>query len=117
MREKLHTFLGPCLLGLVLGFALALLVPLLREQTDPWSDPPPRTAPAPEREGRININTADAAQLQELPGIGEALSERILRHREQYGPFQTIWELTAVDGLGEGTAEKLIPYVTISEKE
>ncbi|GAA1148618.1 helix-hairpin-helix domain-containing protein [Nesterenkonia lutea] len=48
----------------------------------------------------INLNTADAQTLQQLPGIGPALSERIITHRETSGPFGSLEELAAVSGIG-----------------
>lgn len=48
----------------------------------------------------INLNTADAATLQGLPGIGPALSERIISHRETNGPFGSLEELAGVSGIG-----------------
>ncbi len=48
----------------------------------------------------INLNTADAQTLDELPGIGPALSERIIAHRETNGPFGSLEELAAVSGIG-----------------
>ncbi len=60
----------------------------------------------------ININTADADLLTELPGIGPAIAQRIVEHREQYGPFLSIYDLMAVNGIGEKLFEKLIPYIT-----
>lgn len=48
----------------------------------------------------INLNTADAAALEELPGIGPALAERIVDHRESHGDFGSSEELAAVSGIG-----------------
>lgn len=54
-----------------------------------------------ENDHRLNINTATKVQLMELPGIGEVLAQRILDHREKYGPFVTVNALLDVYGLGE----------------
>ena len=48
----------------------------------------------------IDLNTADAATLDELPGIGPALSERIISYREANGPFGSLEELAGVSGIG-----------------
>lgn len=48
----------------------------------------------------VNLNTADAAALEELPGIGPALAERIVDHRESHGDFGSLEELAAVSGIG-----------------
>ena len=49
----------------------------------------------------VNINTADAAQLATLKGIGPALSQRIIEYREQNGGFKTIDEIKNVRGIGD----------------
>lgn len=60
----------------------------------------------------LDLNTADQAALETLPGIGEALAQRILAYREAYGPFSSVDELQAVDGIGPGILARLRPYVT-----
>jgi len=115
--EKLRPVLGAGCICLALGLALGLFLPdLLQEtQTVPQSDWEP--AEPPEWDLRLDLNTATAGQLEELPGIGSVLADRILEYREKNGPFQTVWELTAVDGVGESKTAGLLPYVTVSEKE
>ncbi len=71
------------------------------------------TAPAPSDDARIDINTADAATLESLPGIGPALAGRIIRYREEQGPFSTIEELMNVQGIGERTYDRLRGLVTV----
>lgn len=61
----------------------------------------PETVSAADDEGRINLNTADAAALCALPGIGEKLAGRIIEYREKYGLFRSIEELMDVSGIGE----------------
>ncbi len=55
-----------------------------------------------EGEGKvlININTATAAQLQSLPGIGPAIAQRIVEYREKSGPFSRAEDLMKVSGIG-----------------
>lgn len=50
--------------------------------------------------GKLNVNSADQAQLEELPGIGPALAGRILEFRQANGPFKNLGELDAVSGIG-----------------
>lgn len=50
----------------------------------------------------VNINRASAAELAVLPGIGEALAERIVAYREENGLFASVDGLDAVPGIGEG---------------
>lgn len=58
---------------------------------------------------RINLNTAAATELESLPGIGPALSERIIAHR----PYRAVHEIINVPGIGEKTYEKLKDLVTV----
>lgn len=62
--------------------------------------------------GVVNVNTADAEQLQLLPRIGPALADRIIAFREANGPFDSVAELVAVKGIGERSLANLEPYVT-----
>ena len=52
-------------------------------------------------DGLISLNRADAAALQDLPGVGPVLAERIVAHREQNGPFSQVEDLLQVPGIGE----------------
>lgn len=61
---------------------------------------------------RLNINTADEAQLETLPGIGPALAQRIVAYRETHGPFAKVDDLLAVSGIGPTLLGKLRPLVT-----
>lgn len=70
----------------------------------------PKQAPAP---GSININMASAAELEELPGIGPAMAQRIITARGQLGGFRTIEQLLDVKGIGEKTLAKLRPYIRL----
>ncbi len=62
---------------------------------------------------RININTSSADRLQELPGIGPALAERIVEYRQRHGSFGSIEELAEVPGIGAATVDKLREWVTL----
>lgn len=61
----------------------------------------------------ININTADQAMLELLPGIGPAYAKRIIEYREQNGGFNDVSELTNVKGIGEKRFEKIRAFVTL----
>src|SRR5699024_7771205 len=58
-------------------------------------------------EQQININTADQAVLEELPGVGPVTAGAIVAWREENGGFSTPDELLEVSGIGEATLEKL----------
>ncbi|RZU61352.1 ComEA family DNA-binding protein [Zhihengliuella halotolerans] len=58
-------------------------------------------------EATVNVNTADAAGLEALPGIGPALAGRIVDFRERNGPFQNVSDLGAVSGIGPVLLEQL----------
>ena len=62
----------------------------------------------------MDLNTADAAELDTLPGIGEALAGRIIAYREANGPFETVEELLEVSGIGEKKLADLEGWVTVS---
>jgi competence protein ComEA len=61
---------------------------------------------------RVNINTADAAALETLPGIGPALAQRILDYRQAHGPFVRVEDIMEVSGIGKATFEKLSDQIT-----
>lgn len=71
----------------------------------------------PEAAGPIDINTADAAALQTLSGIGETKAAAIIAHREANGPFATVDDLQNVKGIGEKTLEKLKEHITVGAGE
>ncbi len=60
---------------------------------------------------QIDLNQATAAELQALPDIGRRLAERIVRDREQNGPFLATEQLTRVRGVGPATVERLESYL------
>lgn len=62
---------------------------------------------------QINLNTADQAALEELPGVGPVTAGAIVAWRTDHGQFSTVEELLEVSGIGEATLEKLRPHVTL----
>lgn len=62
---------------------------------------------------RININTADEAQLQSLPGIGQVRAKAIIADREENGPFRIPEDIIRVSGIGQGTLEEILDYITV----
>lgn len=61
----------------------------------------------------VNVNTATAADLETLPGIGPVLAQRIVDFREQNGPFTAVDQLEEVSGIGPVTMEGLRDLVTV----
>lgn len=61
----------------------------------------------------INVNTAPATDLQELPGIGPAMAAKIIAYRQENGRFQAVDDLRNVKGIGVKKLAKLEPLVTI----
>jgi len=61
----------------------------------------------------VDLNLADDAALQTLPGVGPATAAAILDWREQNGAFRSVDDLLGVPGIGEKTLEKLRPQVTV----
>lgn len=79
--------------------------------------PPLVTLPAsvePGAEQPLDLNAATLAELQALPGIGPQRARGILDYLAQNGPFQSVEELAAVEGIGMGLLEQVRPYVTVT---
>ena len=61
----------------------------------------------------VNINTASAAELDALPGIGAKTAARIVEYRQKNGPFKKVEELMNVRGVGEKNFLKLKAQITV----
>ena len=61
----------------------------------------------------VNLNTADAAALDTLPGVGPVLAQRILDWRTEHGRFSSVDELGEVSGIGDKALERLRSKVTV----
>lgn len=57
-------------------------------------------------DGKININTADSAQLQQLTGVGPATADKIMAYRNENGRFKSIDDIKNVSGIGDKTFDK-----------
>jgi competence ComEA-like helix-hairpin-helix protein len=61
----------------------------------------------------ININLASNEELETLPGIGKAIAERIIAHRERYGPFHRAEHLLIVRGISDRKFRALRPMIVV----
>ncbi len=68
---------------------------------------------ASDKSGRININTADEAELDKLPGVGPAMAKRIIEYRQGNGKFQNTEDLKKVRGIGDSKYTALKDKITI----
>lgn len=59
----------------------------------------------------VDLNEAQAAELAQIPGVGERLAERIVTHRATRGPFRSHDELREVPGIGPKTLQAMRPYL------
>ena len=61
----------------------------------------------------ININSADAIRLEDLPGVGPATSALIIAYRDQHGPFASVEQLADVRGIGPAKLDAIRALVTV----
>lgn len=61
----------------------------------------------------INVNKATAEELEKIRGIGPALAERIIKYRDEHGPFKKVEDLGNIHGIGEAKFEKIKDQVSI----
>ena len=71
--------------------------------------------PVPSAENPLNINMADVAALDTLPGIGPVLAGRIVEYRSTHGAFSKKEDLMLVEGIGEGIYGDLRDVITVEE--
>ena len=61
----------------------------------------------------LNINNATAAELDELPGIGPVLAQRIVDYRTTYGKYKAVEELLKVNGIGDAKLMEILDLITV----
>lgn len=84
-------------------------VPVIAEGSSTQGVPPPLNSGA----DKININTANEVQLEQLPGIGPSLAASIVEYREQHGWFQEQEELLQVSGIGPAKLDQIADLITL----
>jgi len=85
--------------AMLLTCLLAIFLPLAAAR-------PPKAPPAP-----VDLNTATATELMQLPGIGAKTAARILEHRRSRGPFRRPEAIMEVKGIGEKAFLRLKPHI------
>ncbi|WP_414433279.1 ComEA family DNA-binding protein [Alcanivorax sp. IL2] len=88
--------------AVVMSLLLALSLPALAVEVDAVKD-----AANTQVENRIDLNTADVTQLQELKGVGPKTAQAIVKWRDSQGPFTNVDQLLAIKGIGEKTLAKM----------
>jgi competence protein ComEA len=63
--------------------------------------------------GPVDVNTASAEMLDQLPGIGPTIAQATVGYREEHGPFGAVDELVEVPGIGEAKLAQLRELVTV----
>jgi competence ComEA-like helix-hairpin-helix protein len=63
----------------------------------------------------VNINTASLSDLEKLPGVGKVLAERIVEHRENYGPFRRAEHLLMVRGISDRKFRAIQQMLTVDQ--
>lgn len=97
MRPYLGITRAVCLTALIASLSLAL--PCAAKKKPPAHP--------------INLNTANAAELEEVPGIGPATAQKILDTRKSYGAFKSVDDLLSIKGIGQKRLAKMRPYLTV----
>ena len=73
----------------------------------------PSDVRVPEAQFRININAAGVSELEQLPGVGKVIAERIVSYREQYGRFRRPEELLMVNGISDNKFRKIRATIVV----
>lgn len=66
------------------------------------------------RDGRVDINTADASALMSLPGIGQSKADAIIAYRNEHGVFKAPEELMNISGIKEGVYQKIKDSIKVN---
>ncbi len=116
-RAEIGGFTNPAQLQGVPGMPDALFRAITSHvYVMPAADVPETTSPTQAVEFPLNLNTATAAQLQQLPGIGEVLASEIVEFRRINGNFVNKQQLLEVAGIGEATLSEIEAYLYIENE-
>jgi len=104
-----------------LAMALALILTVFAAQTSAQTTGTSAQTGKPAKQGKdapaqapINLNTATAAELEALPGVGPATAARIVEYRQKQGAFKKIEDLMNVRGVGEKMFLSLKPMIVVT---
>jgi competence protein ComEA len=100
-------------LAFFLGLATALIA-VHAYSCSRWGSRPTELERGPGLSYRIDLNHAERPELLQIPGIGEALAQRIEEHRRAHGAFRSVDELTLVRGIGPATLDRVRSWVQVS---
>lgn len=95
-----------------ISHSLNLAAPL-RAGDQVYVSGPDEESQSPADDGVIAVNRATASDLEELPGVGPVLAERIVAYRETNGPFQQVEDLLDIPGIGESKLASMRDMVRI----
>jgi comEA protein len=65
----------------------------------------------------VDLNSATAAELEQVPGVGPSTAKAIINFREKSGPFQRVEDLLAIRGISKQALERMRPYLTVRTPE
>jgi competence protein ComEA len=65
----------------------------------------------------VDINSATAADLEKVPGLGPSLSRRIVEFRDKNGPYSTVEDLLKIQGIGEKSLSRFRDYLTANKPQ
>lgn len=86
---------------------------MLRQELSQSSKAVAGTSTGEDEADKININTADAIELDKLPGIGPARAADIIDYRQAHGGFSSIEEIKNISGIGDKTFENIKDLITV----
>ena len=87
--------------ALIFSFTLLMLCATAQAAKNPPAKP-------------IDLNVANAKELQELPGVGPVMAQRIIDMRAKSGHFKRVEDLLAIRGISQKKLDAMRPYVTVS---
>src|SRR5437899_564481 len=104
---------------IALGFLItASLFFLLGRWTHAGStSPPPAFAAQEQPRPGLDLNLATKSELRLIPGIGDALAQRIVEHRERNGDFRSVEDLRKISGIGPKTLERIRHQLFVTPAE